>query len=119
MASNSQDNGKLRRDLLRNCCRCTRTGRCKNSVCCKQARQCVDCLPGCLGTCENQNHDGNVVAETSVSKQSGPVDDNSDIVPLDTLPSSDVRSLPEFLPIGAPAFVWGDVDGDSFVHSLL
>ena len=45
-----------------------------------------------------------------------------DIVLLDSFPSesppSDVHPLPEFLPISAPTFVWGDVDGESFVHSM-
>jgi len=41
---------------------------------------------------------------------------------LDSFPSesppSDVSLLPEFLLISAPTFVWGDIDEESFVHSM-
>ena len=35
------------------CCRCNRTGRCKNCACSKARRACDSCLPGRLGKCQN------------------------------------------------------------------
>ena len=35
------------------CCRCNRTGRCRNCSCVKNGRQCLGCLPQRLGNCIN------------------------------------------------------------------
>ena len=35
------------------CCRCNRTGRCRNCSCVKMGRQCLGCLPQRLGNCIN------------------------------------------------------------------
>lgn len=35
------------------CCRCNKTGRCKNCCCIKQGRACSTCLPLRLGHCAN------------------------------------------------------------------
>ena len=35
------------------CCRCNRQGKCKNCVCVKQGRVCINCLPSRVGGCQN------------------------------------------------------------------
>ena len=35
------------------CCRCNRTGRCRNCACVKAGNPCQNCLPGRLGQCLN------------------------------------------------------------------
>ena len=35
------------------CCKCNQTGQCKQCTCVKAKKQCQDCLPSCLGKCQN------------------------------------------------------------------
>ena len=37
------------------CCRCNRTGTCRNCVCKKAGKSCFSCLPGKLGKCSNHS----------------------------------------------------------------
>lgn len=39
----------------KNCCKCNRTGRCRNCSCVKAGKHCLSCLPSCLGQCVNNN----------------------------------------------------------------
>ena len=49
------------------CCKCNRTGRCRNCACVKAGRPCLSCLPARLGQCTNS-----IISNTPVpSTQSG------------------------------------------------
>ena len=47
------------------CCRCNRTGRCKNCSCSKEKRTCDSCLPGRLGNCQNYSRPNVRTANTT------------------------------------------------------
>ena len=49
------------------CCRCNRSGKCRNCVCVKQGRACVDCLPSRQDACCNT---GSAPALTATSAPS-------------------------------------------------
>ena len=51
------------------CCRCNRSGKCRNCVCVKQGRACVDCLPSRQDACCNT---GSAPALTATSAPSDP-----------------------------------------------
>ena len=128
MASSSQSTGKSCPDSSRSCCRCNRSGRCRNCVCCKQKSLCFNCLPSRLGKCENYGATFTVSPEnvpssdvvTSVwtssagSAESTVIDTATDDIPS----SSEVRPLPPFDLMSVPSFVWGEVDGDTLFHSV-
>ena len=46
---------------LLNCCRCNRTGTCKNCSCVKAGRRCEKCLPGCFGRCLNSTANSSTI----------------------------------------------------------
>ena len=127
----------------RACCRCDRNGRCRNCVCCKERRRCVSCLPGRLGRCENYgvtSSSGESSADELMqdSEYSIPSSDNDDGVPNGAAPSSgsvvsanyatsavvvdgpssSCNFLPSFNMMCDSNFIWGDVAGESFVHSV-
>lgn len=56
-----------------------------------------------------------------MANQNETVDNSTDVL-FHSISNSDadysVRPLPEFTPISAPTFVWGDVDGESCVNSI-
>ena len=128
MASSSQSTGIPSLDSSRNCCRCNHSGRCRNCSCCKQNRLCFNCLPSRLGKCENYGTTFTVSTEnlpssdvvTTVSTQSAHSAESTivDTATTDIPSSSEVRPLPPFDSMSTPSFVWGEVDGDSFLHSV-
>ena len=128
MASSSQSTGTLCLDSSRNCCRYNRSGHCRNCVCCKQKRLCFNCLPGRLGKCENYGAtftvspenlpSSDVVTSVSASSTDSAESTTIDTATADTPSSPEVRPLPSFDSMSAPSFVWGEVDGDSFFHSV-
>ena len=137
--------GKSLPDSSRVCCRCNRNGRCRNCACCKERRRCVSCLPGRLGRCENYgvtSSSDESVFEKDSEDEPGTDDasEASDVAPSsggECSPSFDVNnsqgfdavgesdgpsSLCDFLPpfnmMCEPNFLWGDVTGEFFAHSV-
>ena len=128
----TQSAGTSLPDASRACCRCNRNGRCRNCACCKGHRRCVSCLPGRLGRCENYG-----ASSANDSEDDSAVSENDDSVFEDASPGSGCESqsnyfvsvgvadappsssfLPSFNMMCAPNFRWGDVPGESFVHSV-
>ncbi len=74
------------------CCRCNKTGRCRNCACVKADIQCQNCLPSRLGNCCNpttsQPQLEDSVRQPSLSESSQPEDD----------PTVDVSSSVELEP---------------------
>ena len=137
--------GKSLPDSSRVCCRCNRNGRCRNCACCKERRRCVSCLPGRLGRCENYgvtSSSDESVFEKDSEDEPGTEDasEASDVAPSsggECSPSFDANnsqgfdavgesdgpsSLCDFLPpfnmMCEPNFLWGDVTGEFFAHSV-
>ena len=130
MAARSQNTGESLPVPLRACCRCNRNGRCRNCVCCKERRRCVFCLPGRLGRCENH---GGTLSPGESSDTLSSADESEDNIlggdfspnsvtnnqlDSDDDPSSPQNFLPSFNVMCSPSFMWGDVPGESFVHSV-
>ena len=44
------------------CCKCNKTGRCRNCSCVKTGLQCLSCLPGRLGLCSNNSNSTSTLA---------------------------------------------------------
>ena len=120
-------------DSSRACCRCNRNGRCRNCFCCKGRRRCVSCLTGRLGRCENygassaydsednptdSENDNDVLNDASPSSSSESLSNYSANVGVADVPSCSFSFLPPFNVMCAPNFIWGDVPGESFVHSV-
>ena len=129
------------------CCRCNRSGSCRNCSCVKNGQNCTNCLPGRLDKCTNSTSDGSI-AEASV--QSGPRDsDNSqadvespqlfteedlcESFPINATQQQETHvyaehsdtqagktdwNLPEPTPVSSPSFSWGLLDAESFINTI-
>ena len=129
MAVTSQNAGGGLPDPSCVCCRCNRNGRCRNCACCKERRRCVSCLPGRLGRCENygvSSGPGEKSVDEHEDNLPGTLDGNvliNDAIPdsnvgmADDLSSSWTR-FPSFDVLCAQNFIWGDVPGETFTHSV-
>ena len=128
------------------CCRCNRTGRCKNCMCAKRGQPCQSCLPKRLGNCVNS-------VQTQTPSQASAL--NCMLTSLSSVPTSSTSSrhssfadmshvrlsqspgpstipqtpllsnspvneptLPCFTPLADPMFTWGQYDSAQFIHTL-
>ena len=109
------------------CCRCNKTGRCRNCSCVKAGKSCRSCLPIRLGQCENHSNVSSLTdhASSPLQPQLTPlhpklallqpvVPDAIDIPDADPTdnPTPTLRPppppLPDFKPMANPAFTWGN-----------
>lgn len=130
------------------CCRCNRTGKCKNCHCVKQGTICTNCLPLRLGNCENhhrshRSHRNHVCPNNggqpeTVTKQpktvtnlpESPTTDRPKPPPsppasTDSPEPSTTDSLkppttvlPPHEPMPPPRFSWGEIDSEAFIQQL-
>ncbi len=113
------------------CCRCNRTGKCRNCQCAKLERSCTNCLPLRLGKCENSDppdppdppdHEnppsqppspnGSRIEDSEDDSQ-----DDSSNLPSNSLPF-EPTTLPNYDPMAEPQFIWGEIDPESFTQQL-
>ena len=66
------------------CCRCNRTGSCKNCSCSKSNLKCTNCLPSRLNKCLNLNLNSDGSEERSLSEQ----EDQTDLEAITTIQES-------------------------------
>jgi len=107
--------------VVRSCCRCNKTGKCRNCPSVKAGIKCLSCLPGRLGHCENLSPSSTHVATTIyVSPSPSPTPSDSTPSRLNPttrppalcgpLPLQDVNNmlgdLPEYLTSPSP-FLFG------------
>ena len=134
MAVRSLNAGGSLPDPSHVCCRCNRSGRCRSCVCCKERRLCVSCLPGRLGRCENNGvssgsgDTSNMLPSEDDPEDTFPDTSNSGAVINDAVsdfnvgvaddPSSPWIHFPSFDVMCTPNFIWGDVPGETFTHSV-
>ena len=121
------------------CCRCNASGSCKNCSCKKANRSCSNCLPLRQGHCTNTdqqlsslhtpvNEDiellGRAPPETVEAPQRAKMGPSltPDSVATPSLSAmtndSTIADLPQFTPLSTPNFRWGDMDGETFSHSI-
>ncbi len=103
------------------CCRCNRTGSCKNCSCSKRKLKCTNCLPGRLDKCTNieQNTD----QEEPSSQNTASSDQTSELeVSTESGTRNDThrcqRTLPDPLPVSDPSFSWGSSDSSTFTAQI-
>ncbi len=98
------------------CCRCNRTGSCKNCSCSKRKLKCTNCL---LDKCTNieQNTDQEEPSDTASSDQTSELE-----VSTESGTRNDThrcqRTLPDPLPVSDPSFSWGSSDSSTFTAQI-
>ena len=103
------------------CCKCNRSGRCRNCSCVKGGKICQGCLPQRLGHCANVTPPfQRLQREASIAPTAPTVDE------IVAMPSSDVlsQSVDESHPniditwpppaLQPPNFMWGSCNGEAF-----
>ena len=105
------------------CCRCNRSGICRNCSCVRDGIECTSCLPKRLGQCQNvqpeysletndareDDTDQNLV---TTSQNSMTIETNIDAVEDEIVSRNQVECvLPPFSPANPPNFTWGEMDG--------
>ena len=103
------------------CCKCNRSGRCRNCSCVKGGKICQGCLPQRLGHCANVTPPlQRLPHEASIAPTAPTVDE------IVAMPSSDVlsKSVDESHPnidvtwpppaLQPPNFMWGSCNGEAF-----
>ena len=125
-----------------NCCRCNRTGSCRNCACVKAGRSCQSCLPSRLGHCLNDtgssspdqpsgtptttpslnaspngSHDDTPPTLTPTSTPHSPAHSHTTYLTPKSGPVRDV-DLPSFTPASNPTFTWGSHNSESFRQAL-
>ena len=127
-----------------NCCKCNRTGLCRNCACVKAGKRCNTCLPSRLGHCANSTHNYGAslsqapvtnAATTTTARMTPPSGNGipqsqppgtstttSDTPPLPhptSIPTTGpVENLPSFTQAAKPVFSWGNCGSESFAQSL-
>ena len=111
------------------CCKCNRSGYCRNCVCVKANRTCVDCLPGKLGQCTNKSTT-NENSITTVGVLPPPPFESSNLKPIHATsqPTGAISqpsnlaslypTLPVYPPMSSPTFTWGNLSGPEFATLL-
>ena len=106
------------------------SGHCRSCVCCKERRLCVLYLPGRLGRCENYGVSSGSGDSSNMLTSEDTFPDTSDSravindavsdfnVGVADDPSSPWIHFPSFDVMCTPNFIWGDVPGETFTHSV-
>ncbi len=104
------------------CCRCNKTGRCRNCACVKADIQCQNCLPSRLGNCCNpttsQPQLEDSVRQPSLSESSQPEDDPTVDVSSSVELEPPAPSLPMFESVQCPTFMWGEKDAEPVISDI-
>ncbi len=111
------------------CCRCNRTGSCKNCSCSKRNSKCTSCLPSRLNKCSDIDHVvesspqdtvscENISPELEVSPQVDPTAGTSvnQHAPINTHYSQ--WKLSDTLHVSEPLFSWGSIDSSKFIAEI-
>ena len=109
------------------CCRCNRTGRCKNCSCSKAGKRCIDCIPSLIGTCQNvveQSQEEPTI--TSEDQRNNIEIDNSESIfsedqKSEQIPDgshANIQPLPPYQTANKPIFKWGNLSGESFCQEV-
>ena len=114
-----------------NCCRCNRSGCCKNCCCVKQRRVSTSCLPLRLGNCTNlgrrptvRSESPNVIhfeSENGVCNRnlrSSPEKESSPLCVDRDSRSREPPNLLAFTPMAPSRFLRGDLDSETFILRL-
>ena len=108
------------------CCRCNRSGRCRNCSFVKAGSPCQSCLPQCLGNCSNNR--STITPITTPLQISFQTPEHHSTVstatpnegsPMNTQDKSEHEGPPPIMPVSPPAqqprnFHWGPHEGDEF-----
>ena len=127
------------------CCRCNRTGRCRNCACAKSGKPCQNCLPQRLGNCANtvQTQPSisavtDLIMKPSSSTQNSAPQIADSLATLQELPSPTTLTnipvspphlchtdaaenelmLPQATPLADPTFTWSEYDSIYFTNNL-
>ncbi len=123
------------------CCKCNRTGLCRNCACVKAKRNCSDCLPKRQGNCGNYANDcslpldSNTATNTATPLSNTPISHShlnpsqlqhvqnqskqpQDLTSLSSPTHADELILPPFAPLNPPIFNWGELDATEFSKSV-
>ena len=125
MASGSHAEQSVQVDSSLNFCRCNRSGCCRNCICCKQKRLHFKCLSNRLERwCDLYSFSTELTFTDVVTSVSNSTFDSAEcttisLVTTDISFSLEVRPLLPFDLMCEPSgFVQGEVDSDSFFHSV-
>ena len=109
------------------CCKCNRTGTCKNCSCVKKNSRCTNCLPCRLNKCANisrsSTDDIDNIPETqgdpeSVSDISDGGNDPTNQQSPTNAHHDDQCKLPDPSPIADPSFSWGNFDSETIIAHM-
>lgn len=118
------------------CCKCNRSGHCRNCACVKAGKTCQGCLPSRLNQCTNINPPSTKATQKDAHQDAAPTNptitdihqndvhqdvptnsmSNRDVIPPDIPDTS--PSLPTFIPLADSNFVWGETDSIHFKETL-
>ena len=105
------------------CCRCNRSGICRNCLCVRDGIECTSCLPKRLGQCQNVQPEYSLETNdarendtdqslVTTSQNSRTIETNTDAVEDEIVSRNQVECvLPPFSPANPPNFTWGEMDG--------
>ena len=115
------------------CCKCNRTGTCKNCSCVKKNSRCTNCLPCRLNKCANisssSTDDTDNIPETQSDFESpesvSEISDGENVL-LDltnqqfptNVHHDDQCKLPDPSPIVDPSFSWGNLDSETIIAHI-
>ncbi len=108
------------------CCKCNKTGRCRNCACVKAGIQCQNCLPSRLGNCSNRqpllSEEGRATARQPPLSETLLLEDDSEeedpIMREDCHIDSQQITLPVFTPLQEPNFSWGTTNGIELTNQM-
>ena len=115
------------------CCKCNRTGTCKNCSCAKKNSRCTNCLPCLLNKCANISSSstddidnipetlGDLESPESVTKISDCenvlLDPTNQQFPTNAHHDNQCK-LPDPSPIADPSFSWGNTDSETIIAHM-
>ena len=111
------------------CCRCNKSGKCRNCACVKANRCCTNCLPGRLGHCGNAPATAPLTSHATATPPAlttilSPIVTDTPLVPPSTTCPPDPplpqrqETLPSFKKSTEPTFVWGALNGTTFKDAI-
>lgn len=99
--------------MAERCCRCMKTGSCIRCSCAVSGTVCTECYPSTKGRCQNQPLQLDPEHDLNTNMIQSPPHEAVDRLPLQ---SSNMLSLPGFIPKCELRFLWGcleDINGDA------